>query len=472
MNPIGAQPPALPADRLITGGCVLTMDAAHQSYYPGSVAVVGGRIAAVGLSKVIDPAYSAAETLDSRGHVVLPGLVNIHGHASNSLIRGLGQDLDLHEWLRRVCWPIMDRADEDDLYNAVRLSALEMLLNGVTTFADMWTGVGASAQAVAETGQRAMLAHNIKDFGDTARHERELAVALDAHVRWHNLREGRIRVGLGPHSVYTCRRELLAECASEARRLGLHIQIHGSETVREVAECQARHGCSPVELMAEVGILGPLTVVAHAVHLSDHDLQELGSASSHVAHNVASNLKLASGMAPVARYLAQGLNVGLGTDGPGSNDGLDLLRDLKLAALVQKGLASDATTLPAEAALEMVTRNGARALGWDDEIGSLEPGKQADLILVDFDRPHLTPHHFDNLPSIHSNLVYCASGADVDTVMVGGQLLVRGGQPVQLEAAAIREAAQRSAERLIRDVGVATTRQAPKDSGIARRFPQ
>jgi 5-methylthioadenosine/S-adenosylhomocysteine deaminase len=231
------------------------------------------------------------------------------------------------------------------------------------------------------------------------------------------------------------------------------VQIHGSETAQEVAQARAAFGQTPIALMDEVGLLGEGTIVAHAVHLDDDDVERLQHTGTAVAHNISSNLKLASGMAPVHRYLAAGICVGMGTDGPGSNNSLDLLGDLKYASLVQKTIAGDATVVPAETALAMVTRHGATALGLGAEIGTLEVGKRADIILIDLDRPHFTPRHFDHDANILSHLVYCATGADVSTVMVDGRVLLRDGALPALDAAAIRAAAQASSERLLARAG-------------------
>jgi len=442
------------ADLLISGGFILTMDAKHTIFHPGTVVVRGNTIVDVGPSREIDESFTVGERIDAQDQVVMPGLVNIHGHASNSLIRGLGSDLPLHEWLEQVCWPCMGGASDEDLYNGVLLSCLEMLKNGVTTFADMWVGVGEAATAVEHSGQRAMLAHNIKDFDDPVRGETELSAALEAWRRWHGHADGRISVGLGPHSVYTCRPQLLAECAQVARKEKIHVQIHGSETEREVLQAQARFKRTPIELMDEVGLLGEATVVAHAVHLDESDVRRLQVSGTSVAHNIASNLKLASGIAPIYRYMETDICVGLGTDGPGSNDSLDPLQDLKYASLIQKAMAADATSVSADTALAMVTCNGARALGLEREIGTLEKNKRADIILVDLDRPHLTPHHPGYPPNIPSHLVNCASGADVSTVIVDGRILVRDGTTVSLNPDAVQAAAQASSEQLLRRAGL------------------
>ena len=437
-----------PIDLLISGGWVLTMDAAGQWYSPGSVAIREGKIVDVGFSREVDERYAPRQRLDASHHLVMPGLINLHCHASNSLIRGLGKDLPLHEWLRAVCWRFMDCAEEEDLYHAVLLSALEMLLNGITTFADMWTGVGIAAQAVALSGQRAVLAHNLKDFGDARRGERELHLALEAWERWHGFAEGRVQVGLAPHSVYTCRRELLRQCAELSERHNLSIQVHASETEREVQECVEQHGHTPIERLASVGLLTSHTIIAHAVHLSEHDIRLVRDNGASIAHNAISNLKLASGIAPIYRYLQAGICVGLGTDGAGSNDSLDLLCDLKTAALVQKAISQDATIIGAEAALNMVTRNSARALGLLDRLGSLSRGKEADLILLNLDQPHFIPRDEMDKDTMLSLLVYCASGVDVDCVIVGGRILVANRQPRYLDREEIMHNAQRSRQKI------------------------
>ena len=439
-----------PIDLLVSGGFVLTMDAEDTTHYPGSVAINDGQIVSIGASSEVDSAFVPAHLVDATDCVIMPGLINIHGHASNSLIRSLGRDLPLHEWLEKVCWPCMFSADDEDLYNGVLLSCLEMLLNGITTFADMWPGVGLSARAVETSGQRAMLAHNIKDFGDRAQGERELTIGLEAWEAWNGHAGGRVMVGLAPHSVYTCQPDLVAECAHASRDKGIHLQVHANESLHEVEISQAQYGRSPIQLLADKEFLGPDTIVAHAVHVSESDIVLLRDSGSSVSHNIASNLILASGIAPVQRYLDEGVRVGIGTDGPGSNDGLDLLADLKMAALLQKGVTSDATSVPADAALAMVTRHGAEALGIGDQTGTLEVWKKADIILLDLDKPHLTPRHYDIPASIAALLVNCATGRDVDTVIVNGEILVADGQPRSLDVMAIQQKAQKSSEKVRR----------------------
>ena len=441
------------ADYLITQAWVLTMDANASIYYPGSVVIKDDKIQAVGPSDVVDDNWEPQNRIEAREHVLMPGLINIHGHASNSLIRGLGGDLKLQDWLSRICWPMMAEARDEDLYNGVLLSALEMLLNGITTFADMWTGVGSAAEAVMKSGLRAMLAHNIKDLGDAARGELELQLALDAYHKWHGNADGRVMVGLGPHSVYTCQPELLKACAQEARTRGIHVQVHASETLLEVEECRTLHqGKSPVQVFEEVGLLGEHTIAAHAVWVDEGDIVLLKQSGTSVAHNISSNLKLGSGVSPVKKFIDTGICVGIGTDGPGSNDGLDILRDLRVAVFVQRGSTGDACVLSADQALRMATIEGAKALGIEKDVGSIEVGKKADLILIDLDKPHLTPHHCHIKSNILSLLVFCASGRDVDHVFVDGELLLADGRTTQLEPCSIKLEAQRSSQRLVKYV--------------------
>jgi len=441
------------ADYLITRGWILTMDADASIYHSGSVVIKDGMILAVGPSETIDDNWEPKERIDAHNHVIMPGLINIHGHASNSLIRGLGGDLKLQDWLSRICWPMMVEASDEDLYAGVLLSALEMLLNGITTLADMWTGVGPAAEAVAVSGLRAMLAHNIKDLGDAAKGESEIRLAMDAYHKWNGYADGRVMVGLGPHSVYTCQPELLEVCAQEARTRGIHVQVHASENSLEVEQCRATHqGKSPVQLLDEVGLLGSQTVVAHAVWVDDEDIGCLQRSGTAVAHNISSNLKLGSGISPITKLLDAGICVGIGTDGPGTNDGLDILRDLKMAVFVQRGITCDASVLPADQALRMATIDGAKALGIEEKVGSVEVGKKADLILIDMDKPHLTPRHSHIPSNILSLLVFSARGSDVDHVFVDGKHLLANGHPTRMDANEIKRKAQSSSQRLLEHV--------------------
>ena len=235
-----------PIDLLLTGGCIVTLNNENSIINNGSIAINNTKIVEVGNSNLIDDNYVPKIKINSDGFVVMHGLINIHGHASNSLIRGLGKDMALNDWLEKICWPVMDCADDEDIYNGVILSCTEQILNGITTFTDMWVGVGIATEAVSIVGLRAVLAHNIKDFGDIDRGVKELEIAFNAWEKWNGYANGRVLVGFGPHSVYTCEPIILANCAELASKNNIHIQIHGSETAKEVEDCKKRF--SPIAL--------------------------------------------------------------------------------------------------------------------------------------------------------------------------------------------------------------------------------
>ncbi len=436
-------------DLLISGGVIVTLNKDNCILNKGSIAVDKTKIIGVGNSNTLDKEYAPKIKIESEGFVVMPGLINIHGHASNSLIRGLGKDLSLNDWLEKVCWPIMNRADDEDLYNGVMLSCTEQILNGITTFTDMWAGVGISAKAVSTMGQRAVLAHNIKGFGDLDRGIRELESAFNSWEKWNGFANGRVLVGFGPHSVYTCNPQLLTKCAELASKYNILIQIHGCETAAEVRECQKKYGCSPIVLMNHTGILGNRTIVAHSIFVDDEDIRLLSQSKTSVAHNIISNLILSSGIAPITKFIQENICVGIGTDGPGTNDSLDILADLKFASLTQKLVTGNPNCLTTETVLRMATEFGAKAIGLGNQLGSIEVGKLADIILIDFNKAKFTPKHCNENENILSHLVYVATGEDVDTVIVGGEILVKNKQLIDNKLDGILSKAQKSSEKIL-----------------------
>ena len=441
-----------PIDLLLTGGCIVTLNNENSIINNGSIAINNTKIVEVGNSNLIDDNYVPKIKINSDGFVVMHGLINIHGHASNSLIRGLGKDMALNDWLEKICWPVMDCADDEDIYNGVILSCTEQILNGITTFTDMWVGVGIATEAVSIVGLRAVLAHNIKDFGDIDRGVKELETAFNSWEKWNGYANGRVLVGFGPHSVYTCEPQLLANCAELASKHNILIQIHGSETVKEVEECKERYGCTPISLMYQKGILGNRTIVAHSVFLNDDDIKLLSKSRTSVAHNIISNLILSSGIAPIEKLIQENICVGIGTDGPGTNDGLDLLADLKCASLAQKYATGNPNCLTTETLLRMATQSGADAIGLSNQLGSIEVGKLADIILIDFNKAKFTPSHFNDNENILSHLVYVASGEDVDTVIVGGEILVKNRQLLGIKIDEIISKAQKSSEKILNTI--------------------
>ena len=432
---------------MIRGAVIVPVEPPGVVIERGYVAVSEGRIVGVGRVESM-PTYSAEEVIDARGMAALPGLINAHTHVPMTVLRGIAQDKPLKEWLQEI-WEFEAKMGREEVLAGARLGVLEMMLSGTTTFADMYFHEDAVAQAVLEAGIRAVLSYGMIDMRDWVRDETKTEEELKGAERffseWHMAEEGRIRVSLGPHATYTCSAELLKRSAEAARSRGLILHTHLSETREEVEEVRRRIGLSPPEYLEELGVLGSNVLAAHGVWLEEGEMDVLARRGASVVHCPASNLKLASGIAPVPEMLRRGVNVALGTDGPASNDTLDMFREMRLAAILHRGASLDPTALKAWDVLRMATINGAKALGLESEVGSLEVGKRADLILVDLRRPHLATSK-----DIVSSLVFSASGADVDTVIVDGRVVVRRGEPTTLDrqevVARAVEAAQRLAE--------------------------
>ena len=441
-----------PADLLVAGGPVLTMDAAGSFFKDGAVALAGGRIVAVGERDAVSATVSAAREIRAAGKAILPGFVNCHGHAGLILLRGLAEEFPLQRWLCGTIWPVMKHAGPEDTYAGARLACVEMIRAGITTFTDMWRDLSATVQAVSESGLRARLAFNMRDFSDPAQLESEWGSGIEAIST--RLPTERISYGLAPHSLYACSNELLRRCADSVAKLGCHLQIHIAETKSEANECRAKTGRSPLEQLEEVGLLGPKTLMAHAVWLDEADCRRAARAGAAVSHNIISNLKLASGTAPLLRFQAAGLTMALGTDSAASNNVLDPFREMKFAALMQRAVHNDQTLGPALAILRAATRNGARALGMADEVGSLELGKRADIILIDLEKPHLTPALRDTPDALAELLVFAATASDVDTSIVEGRVLMRNRKMLSLNSEIVCDEAQKASEALLRRAGI------------------
>jgi 5-methylthioadenosine/S-adenosylhomocysteine deaminase len=405
---------------LITGAWVLTQNPDREVFSPGAVALKGDEIAAVGPAAALQQNYAAAKVLDYPQGLIIPGLINAHTHAAMSLFRGLADDLPLKEWLTDHIFPAERRLNGDFVYWGTKLAVAEMLLSGTTTFCDMYLWAEQVARAAAETGIRAVVGEVLYDFpspnyGPPAAglaYSEELVRAYQDHPR--------VGVAIQPHAVYTCSPDLLQQCGDLAARLDTRLIIHLAETRQEVADCRAKYGATPVGHLHRLGLLTSRLLADHGVFLTAEDQELLAAAGAAVAHCPESNMKLASGIAPVAALLARGATVGLGTDGCASNNNLDLLQEMDTAAKLQKVQTLDPTALPAAAALDLATRNGARVLGLEKKVGALMPGLKGDLVVIDLDRPHLTPMY-----DPYSHLVYAATGADVQTVVVHGEVVVQ-----------------------------------------------
>src|SRR5579862_6942676 len=371
-------------DLFISGGTVVTMDAQHRVIEDGAVAIQGDSIAAVGKRADLESQANEARTIDATGTLVLPGLVNGHAHAAMSLFRGIAEDHSLDDWLQRYIFPAEARnVTEEFVLWGTRLGLLEMVRGGVTTFADMYYFEDVVARVTKEAGMRGILGETILDFPAPDNKSAAAALAYTETFirRWKN--DPLITPAVAPHSIYTLSEENLRAAAALARREGVPILIHIAEGPFETAQCRAKHGLSPVAYLERIGVLGPDLVGAHCVWVDAADIAALARFNVGCIHNPSSNMKLGSGVMPVVDLLAAGESVGLATDGAASNNSQDLFEEMDTAAKLQKIARMDPRALPAIQVVEMATIGGARALHFDKQIGSLEAGKKADLIVVE-----------------------------------------------------------------------------------------
>jgi len=433
-------------DLLLTNATVLTMDDRFTIHPNSAVAVAGDSLVAVGPDAVTRP---ARETLDCRGRVVMPGLVNAHTHAAMALLRGLADDLRLDVWLMGYMMPVeREFVSPDFVRLGTRLGCAEMIRSGITCFADMYYFEETVAEATAEAGMRALCAQTILRFPspDSSSFEDGLARARDFIARWRD--HPLIVPAPGPHAPYTCTPEILRSAAELAAEFDVPLHIHLSETLAEVEQSRALHGMPVVPWVKKQGLFGAKVLAAHCVHVDDGEMRALKNFGAGVAHNPTSNLKLGAGVAPVVRMLELGLDVGIGTDGAASNNDLDMFEETRLAALLAKGIGGDPTALPARDALAMATRGGARALHMAHLTGSLEAGKRADLIVIDLDRLHNTPAFERDPNAVYAQIVYASKSTDVTDVLCNGRWLMRDRTLLTLNEADLCEEARGYARRI------------------------
>jgi 5-methylthioadenosine/S-adenosylhomocysteine deaminase len=415
-----------PVDRILHNAFVVCLDEGFHLYPRGAVAVRGPEIVAVGEASDVTRRFEAADTVDCGGRALLPGLVNAHTHVPMTLMRGMADDRRLDVWLLGYVMPVEREFVSPDI---VRLGTLiacaEMIRGGVTCFADMYYFEEAVAAATAEAGMRALCAQTVLKFPspDAASYEDSLASARDFIGRWrgHPL----IVPSVAPHAPYTCTPDILHACTDLAVEFDVPMHIHLSETSQEVEQWRETYGMPVIPWVKKIGLFEAKVLAAHCVHVDEGEIRTLSRAQVGVAHNPSSNMKLASGFAPVQLMLESGLDVGLGTDGPSSNNDLDMFEEMRLASFIAKGVSRDPTVLPAKTILAMATRLGAKAMHLGNLTGSIEAGKRADLILLDLEGVHNRPHFEREPDGIYSRIVYAAKSSDVTDVLVDGRWLMR-----------------------------------------------
>jgi len=403
------------ADIVIKNGMVLTMDEKLTLHERADLAISGSKI--VDISP--NTKYKAKKTIDAAGKLVMPGLINTHTHAAMTMLRGVADDLPLEVWWQKYIFPLEKKyGNQDYVRIGVSLAAIEMIKSGTTSFSDMYFYEDDAAEVCKKIGIRAFLGEGILDFPtpDCKSPDDSIKYIEKLHEKWG--KDPTIHLEVAPHTPYTCDSENLKKAQALAEKLDLPLHIHVSETASEVADSKKNRGCSPVEHLDKIGFLSDRVKAVHCVHLSHDDIKLLKKRNVKVSHCQESNMKLASGCAPVVELMDADVLVGLGTDGAASNNNLDMFDEMDAVAKVHKLIKNDPTVMNAKDVLRMATADGAKVMMKTD-IGTLEVGKTADIILIDLDRPHLTP-----LYNIYSHLVYSAGGSEVDTVIINGKMVM------------------------------------------------
>ena len=431
------------ADILVTNGTVLTLDADTTEIINGAVAIGQDAITAVGPANEFGD-WSISRVIDARGGIIMPGLVNSHTHAAMTCFRGLADDLQLMTWLNDHIFPAEAKLDDQKVYAGALLACAEMILSGTTSFCDMYLFEDAVARAAKKAGVRAVVGEVLYDFnspnyGPIKNGFKYTQKLIDT---WQN--DPLVTIAVEPHSTYLCAPQLLKKAFKLTQSFNLPLVIHLAESKSEINQIKERYNRTPVEHLAGLGVLAPNVLGCHCVELTDNDIRLLQRFDVKVAHNAESNMKLASGVAPIPRLINEGICVGMGTDGCASNNDLDLFLEMDSVAKLHKAKTLDPTVMDALTVLKMATINGARALGLDQTIGSLETGKKADLIIIDTNKPHLTPMY-----NPVSHLVYAAMGSDVTTSIINGQVVMENGLLKTMDIKAIIDDVNKIAKEII-----------------------
>ena len=395
------------------------------------------------ISSQIDES-NASKIIDATGKIVIPGLINTHTHLSMTLFRGLADDLSLDSWLNDHIWPMEANLNGDFCYIGALLGAVELIKSGTTTFSDMYFYMEDVARAIDEAGIRAVLSYGMIDFGDEEKRKNEIKANLELFEACDGMADGRIKVFFGPHSPYTASDELLIKVRELADEYNMGIHIHVSETQKEIEDVSSQKGLRPFEYLDKIGFLGPDVVAAHSVWLSDNEIEIIKKNNVKISHNPCSNMKLASGVAPVSKLIENDICVSIGTDGASSNNNLDLIEELKTASLLQKVSTLDPKVLNSDEAIAMGTIKGAEALGLESEIGSIEVGKKADIVLIDTNSANMVP----DSSSLSSNIIYSANGSNVDTTICDGKILMENKKLTILDEEEIYAKARKAIKEL------------------------
>src|ERR1022692_3233022 len=426
------------ADTILTGGTIVTMDNDRHIYEDGAVVVKGDSIVAVGPRAKLEARYEARQVIDATNKLVLPGFINGHTHVPMTLFRGLHDDVTLADWLYKYIFPAEAKnVTETFVRWGTRLAAAEQIRSGVTTFADMYYFEDAVAEETKKAGMRGVLGETFIDF--PAPDNKTEAAMLEYTGKFLQKWQGDplIHAAVAPHSIYTCSQKTLQDASALARKYHAPILIHVAEMKKEREDSEKQNGASPVQYLERIGVLGPDVVAAHCIFVDEADRKILAQHNVGCVHNPSSNMMLASGVAPVPETRAAGVAVGLGTDGPaGSNNDLDLMEEIDLAAKLAKITKMSPLALNAKAVVEMATIDGARALHMEKEVGSLEKGKKADLIVIGLNAPNAVPMY-----DVYAQIAYALKASDVETVMIGGRLVMKGRKLLTVnEEAAIAKA--------------------------------
>ncbi|HEN21272.1 MAG TPA: amidohydrolase [Desulfobacteraceae bacterium] len=435
-----------PVDIIIKNGTILTMAGQAGIMEDSSICIQGDTISYIG--KNPDKTDSATKIIDANGGLIMPGLINGHTHAAMTLFRGLADDLPLMLWLNKYIFPVEARMDADFVYTGTLLACAEMIMSGTTTFCDMYLFEDEVAEAAFRAGMRCLAGEVLYDFPSPSYGPLEKGFEYTENLirKWRS--NPLISIAVEPHSLFTCSPQLLIEANEMALKYKVPLIIHVAETLSEIAEVKEKYGRRPFEHLEALGILGPHLIADHCVHLDDMEIERIAGNNVKTIDNPESNMKLASGISPVSKLMNKGITVGLGTDGCASNNNLDLFTEMDTAAKLHKIETMDPTVLDSFTVLKMATIEGARALGLEDVTGSIEKGKKADIIIVDINKPHLTPMY-----NPYSHLVYSARGNDVSHSIINGRLVMENRQLLTLDVDDIISSARKKAVQVREWVG-------------------